>query len=102
MLCGRLRAAPFKSGKKKEDSVRSSSADTTSTEDGIKSNFKQKLIDKSKKISRDTGSEARDKRHRPRKETFTMEAERKSETCEAKTSGWGISMELCLLNLHAW
>ena len=91
-----------KPGKKKEEMVRPSSAstaaDTPSTEDGMKYNFKQKLTDKSKKMSKDNGIEARDKRHRPRKETFTMEAERKSESCEAKTSGWDISMEL-LLNL---
>ena len=64
----------------------------------MKNNFKQKMIDKSKKISKDSGTEARDKRHRPRKETFTMEAERNSESCEAKTSGWDISMELINLN----
>ena len=81
-----------KQGKKKEDMARPSSLgpakDTPSTEDGIEDNFKLKLIDKSKKISKEIGNEARDQRHRPRKETFTMNTERKSDNCEAKTSGW--------------
>ena len=86
-----------KAGKKNEDMVRTSS-DTPSSTEVV---GKQKLIDKSKKISKDNETEARDKRHRPRQETFTMEAERKYESCEAKTSGWAISMEACYkLDLH--
>ena len=91
-----------KPGKKTEDMSRPSSVGTvpdtpSSTEDVCK----QTLIDKSKKISKDNGIGARDKRHPPRQETFTMEAERKSESCGAKTSGWAISMELsCKLDLH--
>ena len=90
-------------GKKKVDMVRQSSQGTAvpSFGDGIKDNFKQKLTDTSQKFSKDHGMETRDKRHRPRKETFTMEAERKDENCEAKTTGWDLSMERsCKLDLH--
>ena len=92
-----------KQGKKKVDMVRQSSQGTTVPNfgDGIKDNFKQKLTDTSHKFSKDHGMETRDKRHRPRKETFTMEAERKNENCEAKTTGWNLSMERsCKLDLH--
>ena len=63
-------------GKKKDNMVRASSGtaeDTPSVEDGIKDKSKQ-----------------RDTPHRPRKETFTMDAERKD---EAKTPGWSLSMK---------